>query len=143
MQQGLVYYPRQNRNLCPTPTNGISPVPDPRWNQVRDTMGYIRGYADRMNLAAMAPRGDLASSGHALAGMIKGHGEVLVYAPSGGALDVDLSAVNVPFDVEWMNPETGVRTQGKPVHGGGTVTLFPPFRFGEDAVLYLREAAGG
>jgi hypothetical protein len=143
MDPYVVFYPRQNRNLCLNPTNGISPSPDARWDQVRDTMGFIRAYADRMNLAAMTPRGDLASTGHALASTRPGHGEMLVYAPSGGALDVDLSGMNALFDVEWMNPETGMTTPGKPVHGGATVTLDPPFRFGGDAVLYLRETTRG
>ena len=67
MDPYVVYYPRENRNLCPSPVNGIGSGPDPRWNNVRDTMGYIRGYADRMNLAAMTPQGKLSSTGHALA----------------------------------------------------------------------------
>jgi hypothetical protein len=142
MDPYVVYYPRQNRNLSPSPTNGISPGPDARWNNVRDTMGFIRGYAVRMNLAAMTPRGDLASTGHALANTNPSNAEILAYAPSGGALDVNLSGINAPFAVEWMNPETGVKTPGKPVRGGGTVTLIPPFPFGKDAVLYLRQEGG-
>ena len=67
MDPYVVYYPREKRNLCPSPVNGISSEPDPRWDNVRDTMGYIRGYADRMNLAAMTPQGKLSSTGHALA----------------------------------------------------------------------------
>ena len=67
MDPYVVYYPRENRNLCPSPVNGIGSGPDPRWDNVRDTMGYIRGYADRMNLAAMTPQGKLSSTGHALA----------------------------------------------------------------------------
>jgi hypothetical protein len=139
MDPYVIYYPRQNRNLSPSPINGISPTPDARWTNVRDTMGFIRGYADRMNLAAMAAQGNLASTGHALANTGPGDAEFLVYAPSGGALDVNLSGINAPFAVEWMNPETGVKTPGEPSHGGGTVTFVPPFPFGLDAVLYLRE----
>jgi hypothetical protein len=142
MDPYVVYYPRQNRNLSPPPTNGISPRPDARWTNVRDTMGFIRGYADRMNLAAMTPQGDLASTGHALANTSPGNAEILVYAPAGGALDVNLSGINALFSVEWMNPETGVRALGESVHGGGMLTLFPPFPFGLDAVLYLRETGG-
>jgi hypothetical protein len=139
MDPYVIYYPRQNRNLSPSPINGISPTPDARWTNVRDTMGFIRAYADRMNLATMTPQGNLASTGHALANTSPGGAEFLVYAPSGGALDVNLSGINAPFAVEWMNPETGVKTPGEPAHGGGTVTFAPPFPFGLDAVLYLRE----
>ena len=46
MDPYVVYYPREKRNLCPSPVNGIGSGPDPRWENVRDTMGYIRGYAD-------------------------------------------------------------------------------------------------
>ena len=52
MDPYVVFYPREKRNLCPSPVNGIGSGPDPRWDNVRATMGCIRGYADRMNLAA-------------------------------------------------------------------------------------------
>jgi hypothetical protein len=133
----VVYYPRQNRNMSPSPVNGISPRPDPRWENVRDTMGFIRTCADRMNLAAMTPQGGLASTGHALAS----DREILVYAPSGGFIDVDLSGRDGRFAVEWLNPETGVKIPGPDVNGGTTVTFPPPF--GGDTVLYLRAAPGG
>lgn len=139
MDPYVVYYPRQDRNLSPDPVNGISPRPDPRWENVRATMGFIRRYATRMNLAAMKPRGDLASTGHALANTTPGDAEFLIYAPSGGALDVDLSGLNAPFAVEWMDPESGAITPGKPEQGGRVTTFNPPFAFGKDAVLYLKE----
>ena len=53
-------------------------------------MGYIRGYADRMDLAAMTPQGKLSSTGHALANISPTDPEFLVYAPSGGKFTVDL-----------------------------------------------------
>jgi hypothetical protein len=95
-------------------------------------MGFIRGYADRMNLAAMTPRGDIASTGHALAS----DAEILVYAPIGGFLDVDLTGRSGRFSTEWMNPGTGAIIPGKDVVGGGTRTFGAPF--GGDAVLYLK-----
>jgi hypothetical protein len=139
MDPYVVYYPREGRNLSPSPNNGISPLPDARWDNVRDTMGFIRGYADRMNLAAMTPQGDLASTGHALANTSMNGAEILAYAPSGGAIDVNLSSMDAQFAVEWMNPETGVRTSGADVRGGDMRTIVPPF--GGDAVLYLKSRA--
>jgi len=100
MDPHVVYYPRQKRNLCPSPVNGISSEPDPRWDNVRDTMGYIRGYADRMNLAAMTPQGKLPSTGHVLASAHSANPEFLVYAPSGGSFTVDLSNSSGRFAVE-------------------------------------------
>src|SRR5262249_46163036 len=117
MDPYVVFYPRENRNLCPLPVHGIGSAPDPRWKNVRDTMGYIRGYADRLNLIAMAPRGDLSSTGHALAGTDSAMHEFLVYAPAGGNFTVNLSAVGGPLTVEWINPATGVKTVGASVNG--------------------------
>ncbi len=135
MDPYVVYYPRENRNLCPDPINGISSKPDSRWDNVRDTMGHIRGYADRMNLAAMMPNGGLTSTGHALAAIGVATEEFLVYAPVGGSFTVDLSNRTGRFAVEWMNPATGARTAGAEVAGGQARTFSPPF--GGDAVLYL------
>ncbi len=136
MDPYVLYYPRQNRNLCPSPVHGISSVPDKRWDQVRDTMGYIRDYAERMNLAAMTPQGNLSSTGHALANTNGAEAEFLVYAPHGGGFSVDLSGHGGPFAVEWMNPSTGAKIAGGKASGGATTTFNPPFS--GDAVLYLR-----
>lgn len=141
MDPYILYYPRQNRNLSPSPTNGISPRPDARWDNVRDTMGFIRRYATLVNLAAMTPQGDLASTGHALANTRPNNAEILVYAPLGGFQDVNLSGVHEQLAVEWMNPATGAKTAGADIQGGGMVTFAPPF--GGDTVLYLRSKALG
>ena len=135
MDPYVVYYPREKRNLCPCPVNGIGSGPDPRWENVRDTMGYIRGYADRMDLAAMTPQGKLSSTGHALASAGSAHTEFLIYAPAGGSFTVNLSNTSGRLLVEWMNPATGSKTAGADVSGGATRTFTPPF--GGDAVLYL------
>lgn len=132
MDPYVVYYPREKRNLCPSPVNGISSSPDTRWDHVRETMGYIRGYAERMNLAAMTPQGKLSSTGHALTSADKL--EVLVYAPSGGEFSVSLA--DSAYSLEWMNPATGVKTAGENVSGGAMKMFSPPFS--GDAVLYLK-----
>jgi hypothetical protein len=137
MDPYVVHYPRERRNLCPSPVNGISPGPDPRWENVRATMGYIRDYADRMNLAAMTPQGELSSTGHALATSGPARSEYLVYAPSGGAFTVDLSKSSGRVRVEWMNPATGRKSAGEDVSGGARRTFTPPFD--GDAVLYLQK----
>jgi hypothetical protein len=139
MDPYVVYYPREKRNLCQTPVNGIGSGPDPRWNNVRDTMGYIRGYADRMNLGAMTPQGKLSSTGHALASAKPANFECLVYAPAGGTFTVNLANSAGRFAVEWMNAATGVKSACADVSGGATRTFTPPFV--GDAVLYLRVKA--
>jgi hypothetical protein len=138
MDPYVVYYPREKRNLCPSPVNGIGSGPDTRWNNVRDTMGYIRGYADRMNLAAMTPQGRLSSTGHALTSAGPPAAEFLVYAPAGGEFTVDLANSSGRFAVEWMNPSTGAKIVRAEASGGATRTFTPPF--GGDAVLYLRRS---
>jgi hypothetical protein len=139
MDPYVVFYPREKRNLCPSPLHGIGSEPDARWDNVRDNMGYIRDYADRLNLAAMSPRGDLSSTKHALASTDSVHPEFLVYAPTGGSFTVNLSGVSGTVSAEWANPATGTKSAGASVRGGSMLTFTPPF--GGDAVLYLRRNA--
>lgn len=136
MDPWVVYYPRENRNLPPSPIHGIGAGPDLRWENVRSTMGYIRDYADRMNLAAMTPQEKLSSTGHVLANTNSANAEFLVYAPSGGEFTVNLTSVKGKFKVEWMNPSTGAKTAGVIVSGGAERTFTPPFT--GDAALYLK-----
>jgi hypothetical protein len=138
MDPYVVYYPRENRNLCPSPVNGIGEGPDPRWDNVRATMGHIRGYADRMNLAAMRPQAKLSSTGHALATEAPARPEFLVYAPAGGAFTVDLSQQSGRFAVEWLNAATGTKEATAEASGGAQRIFMAPF--GGDAVLYLHRA---
>jgi hypothetical protein len=138
MDPYVVYYPRQNRNLCPSPANGIGSRPDRRWENVRATMGYIRDYADRMNLAAATPQGNLSSTGHALASINTAPPDILVYAPSGGSFTVDLSAMpkSQVLAVEWLNPATGTTLFQSSITAGSSSQPFTP-PFSGDAVLYL------
>ena len=64
-------------------------TPDPYWDVFRDAMGQSRRYAMRMDLAATAPHGELASTNYCLANPGK---EYLVFLPDGGDVTVDLSA---------------------------------------------------
>jgi hypothetical protein len=135
MDPYVVYYPRENRNLCLSPLNGICSEPDPRWYGVRDTIGFIRYYAERMNLAAMTAQGTLSSTGHALANTDPTGAEFLIYSPDGSNFTVNLSGNESQFAVEWMNPATGVKVPGPIVRGGALRTFQPPFS--GDAVLHL------
>lgn len=102
---------------------------------IRDTMGYTKTYADKMNLAAMMPRGDLASTNYALAnpGL-----EYLVYAPGGGSFNVNLTEGS--YNYEWFNPRSGSVVSAGPVLARGGRQMFEA-PFGGDAVLYLKVAA--
>ena len=98
-------------------------------------LGYALAYAERMNLAAMAPRGDLSATGYALANPVATGAEYLVYAPNGGTFAVDLRGTTEGLRVEWFNPSNGTTVAGPGVTGGAMRSFRPPF--GGDAVLYL------
>ena len=53
MDPYLVYYPRQNRNLCASSVNGIGAKPDQRWENFRNNLGYILRYSRRLDLAQL------------------------------------------------------------------------------------------
>lgn len=138
-----VFWPHERRNLCASPRREICAGPDPRWDNLRDNLAYIRRLAQKMNLAAVAPRDTLSSTGFCLARTSAQGAEYLVYAPAGGSFTVDLSAM--PPDrrlvVEWFNPAAGTSIAGEQVPGGATKQIFTA-PFAGDAVLYLVDAEG-
>jgi chitodextrinase len=137
-----VYYPRENRNLCVGPVNGVCSAPDSRWDNMRNNLGYTRLYADRMNLLAMTPQGSRSSTGSVLANTSPTATELLVYSPSGGTFTVNLSNTTRTLGVEWLNPATGATTTAPSITGGATAQSFTP-PFSGDAVLYLYDSSLG
>lgn len=110
----------------------------PFWqDSAREGMRQTRRYAEKVNLAEMTPRDDLASVKYCLA---KPGSEYLVFQPGGnGEFTVDLRDGPGPYAVEWLSVNTGKIVPGKPVQGGGRTIFSTPF--GGPAVLYLK--AGG
>lgn len=102
---------------------------------LRQNLGYTRIFAERMNLAAMTPHGELCSSEYCLANPAQTGAEYLVYLPAGGNVTVDVSATAGELNSEWFNPETGETTNAGPVTGGASRAFTAPFA--GDAVLYL------
>jgi len=102
---------------------------------IRQNLGYALTYANRMNLAAMTPRGDLCSTNYCLANPTRDSAEYLVYLPIGGSVTVDLSATPGELSVEWFNPSTGMAIVGETTPGGNLSTLTTPFS--GEAVLYI------
>lgn len=105
---------------------------DPRWEPIRRAMGYTLRYAQKMNLSAMTPRNDLASTTYCLANPGK---EYLIYLPDGGKATVDLSAASGSLAVKWFNPRTGDETDEGTTPGGEKRDFHTPFE--GDAALYL------
>jgi hypothetical protein len=109
----------------------------PKWELTRRNLGYTRRYAQRINLATMVPRDDLASSGYCLAQPGVAY---LAYLPNGGMASVDLRGVKGVMRVEWFSPSTGELVDGGTVAGGATEEFSSPFtrslaRRGIDRVL--------
>lgn len=77
---------------------------DPRWEPIRRAMGQTRRLADRVNLAALTPSNELASTGYCLAELGKSY---LVYVPNGGDVIVDLSAADGDLKLEWFDTRAG------------------------------------
>jgi hypothetical protein len=107
--------------------------PDPYWDTLRLALGRARRYAERINLAAATPRGDLASSKYCLAN--PGH-EYLVFQPAGAkSLSITLAAGTYAF--EWYDPTAGmVGETGTLTAGEGERVFTAPFA--GDAVLFLQ-----
>jgi hypothetical protein len=104
----------------------------PKREQARVAMGQTRVYSEKLRLAEMAPRGDLASTDYALAAP---GSEYLVYNPSGGSFTVRLQAAL--YDYEWFNPSSGsVEGTGSFTLHAGNHLFVPPFS--GHAVLLLK-----
>jgi hypothetical protein len=92
-------------------------------------------FTKKMNLAAVTPRGELTSTGYALANP---GSEYLVYAPSGGSFTVNLAGGGYFF--ERVNPSNGtIISSGSFSPASGDRSFTPPFS--GDAVLYIKAQA--
>lgn len=141
MDPYVISFTGNNRNPCASPVNGICANPMTKYDPLRQTMGYVNLLTPKINnLLAMTPQAALASTGFALARNIAG-GEFVIYAPSGGAFTVNLTAeVNRSMQVQWFNPLTGAFTTLGPVIGGSATQSFtPPWGSANDAVLHLMD----
>jgi hypothetical protein len=106
----------------------------PDWEPTRRAMGDTLRYARRMNLAAMTPRPELASTRYCLAN--PGH-EYLIYLPEGGSVTLNLLGAAGAFAVEWFLPQLGRTFPGaRPLTGGDFAVTVAPYT--GDAVLYLK-----
>ena len=142
MDPYTVDYPREDRNHCVKPVNGICGEPDPRWENVRNTMGYIVDLSRKVDLAGMSPRDTLSSTGFCLANTKQEAAQYIVYAPTGGTFTVDLSPVPAThrLRVTWIEPATGAETKAGTVLAGSPHQSFTA-PFSSDAVLVLSDQA--
>jgi Putative collagen-binding domain of a collagenase len=143
MDPYLVYYPRQKRNLCSSPVNGICSNTDQRYENFRNNLGYILTYSRKVHLANLFPDSTLCSTKFCLAQTPHVGAEYVAYSPSGDSFTMNLSAMPITrkLAVEWFNPSTGETVSQNPVNAGASSQLFSP-PFSGDAVLYLVDTAG-
>jgi hypothetical protein len=122
---------------------GVYDLNNPNDVSLRRNLGYVRTYANRVNLARMTPRGELASTSYCLAYPAASGAEYLVYLPPGGSgnasVEVNLTAPSGTLMVEWFNPRTGNTVAGGTTQGGSSRTFTAPFS--GDAVLYIYQPA--
>jgi hypothetical protein len=104
----------------------------PGAEDTRCAMGATRRLAARVNLAALRPHNELASTRYCLADPGK---EYLIYLPEGEEVTVDLSAARGTLAVEWVHPIEGSATSGGSAGGGAKRTFKAPFE--DDAALVL------
>ena len=107
----------------------------------RTAMGHTLTFANRLDLASMVPREDLASSGYCLAN------NGIAYRLYGGftgflglTFTGDLSAASGRLAVERCDPSTGATIAAGTVEGEERLTFRVPFL--GDAVLYIFESTG-
>ena len=99
----------------------------------RRAMGAIRRLAERVDLAAMTPHGELTSSACCLANLSE---EYLVYVPADGEVSVNLAGAAGDYQVEWIHLFEN-RTNPACSTSGGVRRMFKaPFNGG--AVLHLK-----
>lgn len=100
----------------------------------RRAMGRAIEYSLRMNFARAKPQNDLASTGYCLA---EPGVSYLVFAAEGGDINMDLTAGEGSFSVEWRDAVTDEVVRFPPVSGGERQTLRAPF--GKAGVLFLKK----
>jgi hypothetical protein len=108
----------------------------------RWAMGDTRRFADRVDLVDMTPRGDLTSTGYALA---EPGAAYLVLEPAGDGAPVTVRLPAGRYAVEWFGVSSRASSTAEPlsVEADGVVELVPPMA--EPAVLHLAriDGAGG
>ena len=107
--------------------------PDPQHNPTRRAMGLARRLSDRVDLASLTPRPELASTGYCLADPGKTY---LAYQPDREKQAFRLTLESGRYQIEWIDCADG-RTMPAGhlrAEGGGT-RLTPPFKGAAIALL--------
>jgi len=106
------------------PYDGVILETNAKWEAVRRALGSALALSERVDLAAMAPHNELASTGYCLADPGR---QYVVYLPKGGEVTLDLATAQGALAVEWFEPDQGRVTPGDAVPDGATRKLTAPF----------------
>jgi hypothetical protein len=90
------------------------------WDPLRKSLGVIRTLSERVNLAAMRPQDELASTKYCLAEPGRAY---IVFLPSGGEVTLDLQGASGTLNAEWVHPVTGAHTKAGQIALGASQTL--------------------
>jgi hypothetical protein len=118
------------RGLQPIVMDSVQPAAGDPETAVRVALGDTRRLATQLPLAGMTPRGDLASTGYALAQPGVAY---VVFAPEGG--EVSITVEPGTYQAHWWRVETREEVPIDTLRGGGEQTFTPPFAGA--AVLWL------
>jgi hypothetical protein len=105
---------------------------DPQWEPVRRSIGFARRLSQRVDLAAMIPHDELASTKYCLADP---GAEYLVYVPRNDKVTVDLTKAKGQLTAMWLDCTSGDTRSADSVAGGGKREFAS--LFAEDSVLHL------
>jgi len=107
------------------------------WQRVRRNVSQTIAYAEHMDLANAAPRGDLASTGFCLA---KPGEQYVVYQPGDQPFIVSGLEAGQPYHIEWYDTEQGRIIQEGEMICAGASHSFTPSR--KEMVLFLQRQSG-
>lgn len=102
---------------------GLTDRDDESWNGIRRAMGQSRRLSERIDLAAMTPRGDLCSSRYCLANR---GSEYLALVQGDRELSIDLSDTSRHYLARWINPRDGSTIEQQTLQGGAEIALTVP-----------------
>jgi hypothetical protein len=85
------------------------------WDDVRRNLGYTQSIAQSYDLNRCIPDVSFCTSSYCLANHNQ---QYICYFPAGGFEGLNLTGLDGDFQVEWLNPETGVTVRGENVRAG-------------------------
>jgi hypothetical protein len=124
--------------INPPSTENSGPFQYEAWEPARYAMGDTLRYAERVKLIDMMPRGDLSSTGYALANPGK---EYLVLQPSESADPFSVKLATGAYRVEWFSVNSRETQEVGSVMASDEedITFTAPFKQAGPAVLYLKQ----